>query len=291
MANHVYELNWGHHHLTLGPRTCIMGVVNITPDSFSDGGCFFDTQTAVAHGLTLAAAGADIIDIGGESTRPFSDPVPEEEEIDRVVPVIAELARQISIPISIDTTKSKVARRALAAGASIINDVSALRVDPAIGPLAAEQAVPVILMHMLGTPKTMQVRPEYGDVVGEVRDFLADAIKRAQAQGIDRNRIIVDPGIGFGKTFDHNLLLLQKLAAFQELGVPILVGASRKAFIRNLLKPEEATDIPADLPAVEAGSQAAAVTAVLNGAHIVRVHDVAGARAALAVVDAIRHAS
>ncbi len=291
MTHHVYELNWGDHRLVLGRRTCIMGIVNITPDSFSDGGRFFDTRAAVEHGLALAAAGADIIDIGGESTRPFSDPVPEDEEIDRVVPVITELTRRLSVPISIDTTKSEVARQALAAGASIINDVSALRVDPAMGPLAAEKDVPVIVMHMLGTPKTMQVHPEYGDVVAEVRDFLADAITRAEAQGIDRKRIIVDPGIGFGKTFDHNLLLLQKLAAFKELGVPIMVGASRKAFIRNLLKPQDAKDIPADLPAVEAGSQAAAVTAVLHGAHILRVHDVAGARAALTVVDAIRHAA
>ena len=291
MTHHVYELNWGDHRLVLGRRTCIMGIVNITPDSFSDGGRFFDTRAAVEHGLALAAAGADIIDIGGESTRPFSDPVPEDEEIDRVVPVITELTRRLSVPISIDTTKSEVARQALAAGASIINDVSALRVDPAMGPLAAEKDVPVIVMHMLGTPKTMQVHPEYGDVVAEVRDFLADAITRAEAQGIDRKRIIVDPGIGFGKTFDHNLLLLQKLAAFKELGVPIMVGASRKAFIRNLLKPQDAKDIPADLPAVEAGSQAAAVTAVLHGAHILRVHDVASARAALTVVDAIRHAA
>ena len=290
MTQHIYELTWNGHRLVLGRRSCIMGIINITPDSFSDGGRFFDTRTAVDHGLALAAAGADIIDVGGESTRPFSDSVPAEEEARRVIPVIEQLAARLTLPISIDTTKSEVARQALAAGAAIVNDVSALRVDPALGALAASEGVPVILMHMLGTPKTMQVNPEYQDVVVEVREFLADAIMRAEAQGIDRARIIVDPGIGFGKTFDHNLLLLKRLAALQELGVPLLVGASRKAFIRNLLKQDDARDIPADLPVVEAGSQAAAVTAVLNGAHIVRVHDVAGARAALTVVDAIRHA-
>ena len=288
MANHVHEMTWGSHRLVLGHRTCVMGIVNITPDSFSDGGLFFDARAAVDHGLALAAAGADIVDIGGESTRPFSDPVTADEEIRRVVPVIEALVPRISVPISIDTTKSEVARQALAAGAAIINDVSALRVDPAMGPLAAAAGVPVILMHMLGTPKTMQVKPEYGDVVGAVRSFLADAIARAEAQGIARSRIVVDPGIGFGKTFEHNLLLLKRLAAFQDLGVPLLVGASRKAFIRNLLKSEDAKDIPADLPPVEAGSLAAAVAAVLNGAHIVRVHDVANARAALTVADAIR---
>ena len=291
MANHVFELTWGDHCLVLGRRACVMGVVNITPDSFSDGGRFFDTRAAVNHGLALAAAGANIVDIGGESTRPFSDPVAAEEEIRRVVPVIEALAPRIPVPISIDTTKADVARRALAAGAAMINDVSALRVDPAMGPLAAAADVPVILMHMLGTPKTMQVKPDYQDVVDEVRRFLADAIERAMSHGIARSRIVVDPGIGFGKTFDHNLLLIRRLDAFEDLGVPLLVGASRKAFIRNLLKPEDAKDIPADLPAVASGSLAAAVAAVLNGAHIVRVHDVAAARAALTVVDAIRHAS
>ncbi len=290
MTRQAYEMAWRGHRLVLGRRTLIMGIVNITPDSFSDGGRFFGTQAAVEHGLALAAAGAEIIDVGGESTRPFSDPVSADEETRRVVPVIEQLAAKLSIPISIDTTKSEVARQALAAGAAIVNDVSALRLDPAMGPLAASQGVPIILMHMLGTPKTMQVKPEYRDVVVEVRSFLAEALARAEAQGIDRSRIVVDPGIGFGKTFAHNLLLLQQLAAFQELNVPLLVGVSRKAFIRNLLKPADAKDIPADLPVVEAGSLAAASAAVLNGAHILRVHDVAGTRAALTVIDAIRQA-
>jgi dihydropteroate synthase len=293
MTTHAFEMAWDGHRLVLGRRTLVMGIVNITPDSFSDGGRFFGTRAAVDHGLALAAAGADIIDVGGESTRPFSDPVSAEEEVRRVVPVIEQLAAKLSIPIpiSIDTTKSEVARQALAAGAAIINDVSALRLDPAMGPLAASQGVPVILMHMLGSPKTMQVKPEYRDVVAEVRAFLAEAIARAEAQGIDRTRIVVDPGIGFGKTFAHNLLLLQQLAAFQELNVPLLVGASRKAFIRHLLKPADAKDIPADLPEVETGSLAAASVAVMNGVHILRVHDVAGTCAALTVIDAIRQAA
>jgi dihydropteroate synthase len=291
MIPHAYEMAWNGHRLMLGRRTLVMGIVNITPDSFSDGGRFFGTRVAVDHGLALAAAGADIIDVGGESTRPFSDPVSAEEEVRRVVPVIEQLAAKLSIPISIDTTKSEVARQALVAGAAIINDVSALRLDPAMGPLAASQGVPVILMHMLGSPKTMQVKPDYRDVVAEVRAFLMEAIARAEAQGIDRTRIVVDPGIGFGKSFAHNLLLLQQLAAFQELNVPLLVGASRKAFIRNLLKPADAKDIPADLPVVETGSLAAASVAVMNGVHILRVHDVAGTRAALTVIDAIRQAA
>ena len=290
MTIRSYEIVWNGRRLTLGQHTCIMGIVNVTPDSFSDGGRFFDARTAVDQGLALAEAGAGIIDVGGESTRPFSDPVAAEEEIRRVLPVIESLAARISVPISIDTTKAEVARRALAAGASIINDVSALRVDPALGPLAADQGVPVILMHMLGTPKTMQVRPAYNDVVAEVRAFLADAIERAEAQGIARRHIIADPGIGFGKTFANNLQLLRGLAALEELNVPLLVGASRKAFIRSLLKPEDASDIPADRPDVEAGSLAAAAAAVMHGAHILRVHDVAGTRAAMTVIDAIRHA-
>ena len=291
MTTHAFEMAWDGHRLVLGRRTLVMGIVNITPDSFSDGGRFFGSRAAVDHGLALAAAGADIIDVGGDSTRPFSDPVSAEEEVRRVVPVIEQLAAKLSIPISIDTTKSEVARQALAAGAAMINDVSALRLDPAMGPLAASQGVPVILMHMLGSPKTMQVKPEYRDVVAEVRAFLAEAIARAEAQGIDRARIVVDPGIGFGKTFAHNLLLLRQLAAFQELNVPLLVGASRKAFIRNLLKPADAKDIPADLPVVETGSLAAACVAVMNGAHILRVHDVAGTCTVLTVIDAIRQAA
>ncbi len=264
-----------------------MGVVNVTPDSFSDGGKFFDGDAAVAQGVILAAEGAAIIDVGGESTRPFSDPVPVEEEIRRVVPVIEKLSQHISIPISIDTTKAEVARRALEAGASIINDVAALRLDPGLAAVAVEFDTPLILMHMLGDPKSMQKSPHYDNLIQEIRDFLEDAAKRAENLGISPDKIILDPGIGFGKTVEHNLLLIKHLQAFESLDTPILIGASRKSFIRKILKEAPEKDIQPDLPLVETGSQAAVAAAILNGAHIVRVHDVAGTLATVKIVDAI----
>ena len=285
-----FHLICADHDLLLGSHTHIMGVVNVTPDSFSDGGNFFDIDTAVAQGEKLAAAGAHIIDIGGESTRPFSDPVSEEEEIQRVVPVIQKLARRVSIPISIDTMKSGVARRAIEAGAAIINDVSALRFDPRLAEVAVEFDTPLILMHMLGDPKTMQVSPEYDDLIAEISGFLEDAVQRAQEFGISKSKIIIDPGIGFGKTVTHNLLLLKHLSAFRSLDLPILIGSSRKMFIRKLLKDEHVDDIPAHLPVVETGTQATVVAAVLNGAHIVRVHDVANTVSTVKIVDAILNA-
>jgi len=286
-ARKTYQLSWPGHTLELGRKTCIMGVVNVTPDSFSDGGKYFDCDTAVAQGVKLAAEGAGIIDIGGESTRPFSDPVPIEEEIRRVVPVIEKLAQQISIPISVDTTKAEVARRALEAGASIINDVAALRFDPGLAEVAVEFNTPVIMMHMLGDPKSMQQSPHYDNLVQEIRAFLADAAKRAENLGISPDKIILDPGIGFGKTVAHNLMLLKHLPDFKSLNAPILIGASRKSFIRKILNESQAKDIQPDLPLVEAGSQAAAAAAILYGAHIVRVHDVAGTLATVKIVDAI----
>ena len=267
-----------------------MGVVNVTPDSFSDGGYFFDTDTAVAQGKKLAADGAHIIDIGGESTRPFSDPVTEVEEIRRVVPVIQKLAQRVSIPISIDTMKSGVARRAIEAGAAIINDVSALRFDPRLAEVAVEFDTPLILMHMLGDPKSMQVSPEYEDLIADISGFLEDAVQRAQKTGISKSKIIIDPGIGFGKTVTHNLLLLKHLPAFQSLDLPILIGSSRKMFIRKILKDEHVDDIPADLPMVETGTQATVAAAILNGAHMVRVHDVANTVPTVKMVDAIMNA-
>ena len=285
-----YSLTWGDHRLTLGPRTLVMGIVNVTPDSFSDGGRFLNCDDAIAQGLRLMDEGADILDVGGESTRPFSDAVSSEEELDRVIPVIEALARRGTVPISIDTTKAEVARAALAAGASIINDVSAMRVDPAMAQVAVHHDVPIILMHMLGTPKTMQVDPEYDDVVASVSTFLRRAVEKAVQAGIDSRRIIVDPGIGFGKTFEHNLQLLRNLIAFQDLQCPVLVGSSRKAFIRHLLKPPGEKDIRADLPIVATGTQATVAVAALQGAHIVRVHEVADTRATLKIVDAIRNA-
>ena len=280
-------MEWGSHRLELGRRTCVMGVVNVTPDSFSDGGRFLDSRAAIDQGLRLAAAGADIIDVGGESTRPFSEPVPADEEIQRVVPVIAALAKTIRIPISIDTTKAAVARRALEAGAAMINDITALRSDPGLGPLAAESGVPVVLMHMQGEPRTMQVAPRYDDLVAEIRLFLQQAADAAEERGVPRARLIVDPGIGFGKTAEHNLELIRRLPEFAGLGLPLLVGPSRKAFIRRLVKPEGGQDISPGHPAVETGTQAAVAAAILKGAHIVRVHDVANTLATVKVADAI----
>ena len=290
MPRKIYHLSWSNHTLDLGRQTCIMGVVNITPDSFSDGGKFYDTDVAIAQGERLAAEGADIIDVGGESTRPFSDPVSVEEEIRRVVPVIEQLVQRVSIPISIDTTKAAVARRALEAGAAIINDVAALRFDPGLAALAVEFDTPLILMHMLGEPKSMQVSPDYDNLIDDIRAFLEDAVNRAVELGVPRSKIIVDPGIGFGKTVTHNLLLLKHVQAFASLDLPVLIGPSRKAFIRKILKQAQEEDIRPDLPIVETGTQAAVAAAVLNGAHIVRVHDVANTLATVKILDALRDA-
>jgi len=290
MPRKTYHLSWSGYNLELGRQTCIMGVVNVTPDSFSDGGKFYNTDGAIAQGEKLAAEGADIIDIGGESTRPFSDPVSVEEEIRRVVPVIDKLARRVSVPISIDTTKADVARRALEAGAAIINDVTALRFDPGLAALAVEFDTPLILMHMLGEPKSMQVAPSYANLIEDIRSFLADAVERAENLGVPRSKIIVDPGIGFGKTVAHNLLLIKHVQAFASLDAPILIGASRKAFIRKILKKAHEEDIRPDLPIVETGSQAAVAAAVLNGAHIVRVHDVANTLATVKILDTMMQA-
>jgi len=283
----AYRLAWRDYTLELGRQTCIMGVVNVTPDSFSDGGRFYDHRAAVAQGEKLAAEGAAIIDIGGESTRPFSESVTTEEEIRRVVPVIEALAQRVSVPISIDTTKAEVARRALEAGASIINDVSALRFDSGIAALAAESGTPLILMHMLGEPKSMQVLPRYVNLIEEILTFLQDAVERAENQGVSRAKIIVDPGIGFGKTIAHNLLLIKHLDSFTRLDLPILIGTSRKAFIRKILKDTNDRDIRPDLPIVENGTQATLAAAILNGAHIVRVHDVANTIATVKILDAL----
>ena len=282
-----YRLEWDRHVLELGLRTRVMGILNVTPDSFSDGGRFLGPAAAVAHAERLAAEGADLIDIGGESTRPFSEPVPASEEIRRVVPVIAELAQRIDVPISIDTTKATVAREALDAGAAMVNDISAMRVDPDLVRVAAEFGVPMVLMHMRGEPKSMQVSPHYDALVCEICDFLKEAAARAERCGIPRQRLILDPGIGFGKTLEHNLQLIKFLPEFAALDIPLLLGPSRKSFIRRLVKPDGEKDIPPDRPEVEIGTQAAVAAAVLNGAHIVRVHDVAHTVATVKVVDAI----
>ena len=286
----AFNLEWGKHRLDFGKRTCIMGVLNITPDSFSDGGKFFSLDVAVAQGYKLFEDGADILDIGGESTRPFSDPVSEEEEIRRVVPVIEKLSKRIPIPISIDTTKAGVAEQAIKAGASMINDVSSLRFDPKMASIAVDYAVPVILMHMLGNPKTMQIEPTYDDLIGEIKAFFENAIGQAENKGVSRSKIIIDPGIGFGKTVGHNLLLIQRLHEFKTLKVPIMIGTSRKAFIRKLLKNNTGEEINADAAIVESGTQASVAAAILNGAHLVRVHNVANTLATVKITDAIKNA-
>jgi dihydropteroate synthase len=285
-----YIIEWSRYRLELGGTTRIMGIVNVTPDSFSDGGFFFDPDAAVAQGEKLAEDGADILDIGGESTRPFSEKISEEEEIRRVVPVIKKLSDRVSIPISIDSTKALVARHAIDAGASIINDISALRFDDKLPEVAVKYGVPVILMHMKGTPKDMQMSPEYVDLFGEIKEFLLDAVKRAVEKGIERSKIIIDPGIGFGKTIDHNLMLIKQIDRFAGLDVPVLIGPSRKAFIRKILKSREGEELNPRDPAVEIGTQAAVAAAVLAGAHIVRVHDVANTVKTVKIIDAIKKA-
>lgn len=263
--------------LDLG-RPCIAGIVNVTADSFSDGGRFLDPARAVEHGLRLVAEGADLLDIGGESTRPGSAAIAAEEEIARVVPVIEALARECKVPISIDTSKPEVMRAAVGAGAGLINDVRALRGDGALD-AAAELGVPVCLMHMQGEPASMQDAPHYDDVVGEVHRFLTERMFACQLAGVDKRKILVDPGFGFGKTLEHNLALLRALARFAELG-PVLVGLSRKGMIGTLTGHSDPVDRAA-------GSAAAALIAVQNGATIVRVHDVAVTRDALAVWRAV----
>ncbi|SMC18001.1 Dihydropteroate synthase [Desulfacinum hydrothermale DSM 13146] len=279
----LFTLKLRSNDWTLGHRTLIMGIVNVTPDSFSDGGRFASTQAAVRYALELVEAGADILDIGGESTRPFSDPVPLDEELERVVPVVQELRSRTAVPISVDTTKAEVARRALEAGADIINDVSALRFDPEMAPLAAETGVPVIVMHMLGTPKTMQQAPVYQSLLSEVTAFLEERLQWAVARGIDRNQIIVDPGIGFGKTVTHNLRLIRDLDVLSSLERPILLGASRKRFIGAILdRPVEDREV---------GTAVAHAFGVAAGAHILRVHDVRVHKQVALMADALRDAS
>lgn len=263
-------------------RPRVMGIVNVTPDSFSDGGAHDTVEAAVAHGLQLVAEGADLLDIGGESTRPGSAPVPLEEELRRVVPVIEQLARQVTVPISIDTFKPDVMRAAVAAGAGMINDIHALRQDGAPA-AAAELGVPVVLMHMQGEPGSMQDTPHYDDVVAEVHRFLADRIFSAEMAGIAKKNLVIDLGFGFGKTTDHNMILLARSERFLELGLPMLAGLSRKRSIGELT----GRDVPRERVA---GSVAAHLIAAQRGARILRVHDVAATVDALkvwAAVDAV----
>jgi len=269
-----------HGMLDARRRTVLMGIINVTPDSFYDGGKRLDPHRAVADGMSMVDTGADILDIGGESTRPGASVVSMEEELRRVLPVIHGLRLHVKVPISIDTYKAQVARAALIEGADIINDTSALQFDPQMALLVAAEKVPVVLMHMQGTPQTMQAEPRYKDVLREVQDFLAAQVRFAIEAGVDRENIIIDPGIGFGKTLEHNLTLLRGLPTLASMGQPLLVGVSRKTFIGKILRvePDERLE----------GSLAAAIAAVFGGAHIIRVHDVNETRKAIRVADAIR---
>ena len=255
-------------------RPRIMGILNVTPDSFSDGGQFHAPGAAIAQADKLITQGADLLDIGGESTRPGAEEVPVAQEIDRTIPIIEALGPKPAVPVSIDTRKSSVARAALAAGASILNDVAAMTFDPAMAEVAAESGAPICLMHAQGDPKIMQANPQYDDVLLDVYDYLAERVSAAEAAGIARERVIVDPGIGFGKTMEHNLTLLRNLSLFQGLGCSVLLGASRKRFVGTLTGRNDAKDRVA-------GSVGVAIAAVGQGVQIVRVHDVAETRDAL----------
>jgi dihydropteroate synthase len=272
------DLHLRKQHLDLD-RPLLMGIVNVTPDSFFDGGQYYDPQRAVAHALRLVAEGADLLDIGAESTRPGALPVDEHEERRRLLPVVTAVARAVSVPISVDTSKAEVARAALDAGAVMVNDVTALRGDRAMVDVVAEAGAGLVVMHMQGIPETMQQAPHYDDVVGDVAQFLAERSRFAMDHGIERDRIVLDPGIGFGKTLTHNLDLLANLHAFTELGFPLLVGPSRKGFIGQLT--HQSVDARAW------GTAAVIALAVQQGARILRVHDVGPMRDVVSVADAV----
>ncbi len=279
VLRNTYELKCDRFRLSLGKKTLTMGVLNITPDSFSDGGLFFQRDKAIAQGEALAAQGADLLDIGGESTRPFSDPISTQEEIQRIVPVIRELGKRISIPLSVDTYKAEVAKAALDAGAGLVNDISALNFDSDLAKVIAEYRVPVILMHMQGTPRDMQVNPQYKRLLEDIYQFFVERIALAQSQGISRDHILLDPGIGFGKTFSQNLTLIKRLDYFQNLDQPLVLGTSRKAFIGKITGQEPMNR--------DWGTAATLAIGVWQGAHMVRVHNVAAAKQVMAVVDAL----
>lgn len=274
-------LTWNNFSLDFSRKTCIMGILNVTPDSFSDGGVHFTGPSAVESGLRMVDNGADILDIGGESTRPGSEPVSLDEELRRVLPVIESLASKVNVPISIDTYKADVAGRAVDAGASIINDISGLRFDPEMSAVVSRCGVPVVIMHMKGNPKDMQQHPSYSALIPEILEFMRSRIAFAVQAGIPQDMIIIDPGIGFGKTFDHNLQILHNLGDFTSLGRPILVGPSRKAFIGKVL---------GNAPAAGRmeGTAAAVAISIMHGANLVRVHDVKEMAKVVKVADAIK---
>jgi dihydropteroate synthase len=261
------------HTLMLGERTLVMGILNVTPDSFSDGGAYLDTETAVARALQLEREGADIVDIGGESTRPGAPPVSAEEELGRILPVIKVLRGKLRVPMSVDTRRAEVAEAALSSGAEIVNDVSGLRNEPRLGEVARRARAPLVLMHMRGTPQTMQRGPFARDVMRDVMAGLRQSIARAKRAGVTRTQILVDPGIGFGKSHAQNFEILARLPELAKLGCPILIGTSRKSFLgKALAKPGE-SPVPPDERLL--GTAATVTASILGGAHIVRVHDVA----------------
>jgi len=265
--------------LQLNEGTHLMGILNITPDSFSDGGMFLDPNNAISHGIEYASQGADIIDIGGESTRPGAKPLPLDEELRRVIPVIEGLSAKVDAPISIDTYKSLIAEKAIEAGAEMINDISGLHFDPKMADLANKYDVPVVLMHIKGTPEVMQLDPHYDCLLTEIMEYLEESIDIAERAGVDAGQIIIDPGIGFGKSVEDNLRIIRHLGEFKSLGKPIMLGTSRKSFIGKILN--------AEVDQRDEGTLASISAAIMNGANILRVHDVGPARKAAQIVDAI----
>jgi len=264
--------------LDLPQRPLLMGIINVTPDSFSDGGSFFDAAAAIEHGLKLAADGADLLDVGGESTQPYAEPVPADEELRRVLPVVERLARETHLPVSIDTRKAVVARAAIEAGAEAINDVTGLTGDPEMVDVAVATGAGVCVMHMQGTPQTMQDNPSYENVLVEVHQYLRDRRDALETAGLAREQICLDPGIGFGKKLGHNLTLLSSASAFHDLGCPLLVGHSRKSFLAKLLEDEQADRLPATI--------GVALSLAAQGVQILRVHDVRAVRDALVAFEA-----
>ena len=275
------KLTWRKYCLDFSKKTYIMGVLNITPDSFSDAGLYFDKSAAIERGIQMVEEGADIIDIGGESTRPGSEQITLEEELKRTIPVIEALAREIRIPISIDTYKSEIARRALDAGASMVNDISGLRFDPKMPEVVSQYDVPVVIMHIKGTPRDMQQNPQYEALIPEIMDYLRAGITIARKTGIPDDKIVIDPGIGFGKTYEDNLKIIHDLHEFTFFRKPILIGPSRKAFIGKIL---------GDVPVTDRleGTAAAVSVSIMNGANIIRVHDVKEMVKVAKVADAIK---
>lgn len=275
------RLSFRNFSLDFSQKTYVMGILNVTSDSFSDGGRFLDESSAIERALRMEAEGADIIDIGGESTRPGSEPVSLEEELRRTIPVIEAISGRLKIPVSIDTYKSEVARRAIEAGAAMVNDISGLRFDPEMAPVLSQYDVVLVMMHIKGTPRNMQENPVYTDLFSEITDYLKEGINIATESGIARERIVIDPGIGFGKTPEHNLQIINNLDRFSSLCRPILIGTSRKSFIGRILNnapPSERLQ----------GTAAAVAVSVMKGANIVRVHDVREMARVVKVADAVR---